>query len=143
MAEAGKDPDILTRELYDRIDKKTFPKWKVSAQIIDPAKADKSDVNIFDATRVIPESTFPWTEIGEITLDEPPQNFFTQVEQAGFNVANVVPGWDISPDPSRLPHPRCCDNVPNMITPQFFRSACLLTVTLRGTGWVRIVTSCP
>jgi catalase len=99
LAEAGKDPDILTRELYDRIDKKTFPKWKVSAQIIDPAKADKSDVNIFDATRVIPESTFPWTEIGEITLDEPPQNFFTQVEQAGFNVANVVPGWDISPDP--------------------------------------------
>ncbi|EYE90054.1 heme-dependent catalase [Aspergillus ruber CBS 135680] len=99
LTEAGKDPDILTRELYDRISQDTFPKWKVFAQIIDPAEANNSDVNIFDATRVLPETKFNWTEIGEITLDEPPQNFFSQVEQAGFNVANVVPGWDISPDP--------------------------------------------
>lgn len=93
-------------------------------------------MNIFDATRVLPETKFNWTEIGEITLDEPPQNFFSQVEQAGFNVANVVPGWDISPDPSRLPYPRCCDHTPDIIALQFFRSACLLTVILRGTGWV-------
>lgn len=135
-AEAGKDPDILTRELYERIQGKTYPKWKVWAQIIDPKKADNSDVNIFDATRVVPETTFDWTEIGEITLDEPPQNYFTQVEQAAFNVANVVPGWDISPDPSRLPYPRYYNHGPDIVALQFFRSACLLTVILRGTGWV-------
>lgn len=87
------------------------------AQIIDPDHAEKSDVNIFDATRNIPEGkhssgiNFDWTEFGEITLNEPPQNFYSQVEQAAFNVANIVPGWDISPDPSRFSSTPllCCD----------------------------------
>ena len=112
MAEAGKDPDFLTRDLYEKIQEKQYPKWKVCAQIIDPDHADKSDVNIFDATRAIPEGkhssgiNFDWTEFGEITLNEPPQNFFSQVEQSAFNVANIVPGWDISPDPSKF-SPQC------------------------------------
>jgi catalase len=101
---AGKDPDWLTRRLYDEITKaqstvgdNKYPTWKVMAQLVeDPSM---SPVNIFDATKVLPENLFPWKEFGKITLTECPQNFFTQVEQAAFNPANVVPGWDISPDP--------------------------------------------
>ncbi|KAL1885808.1 hypothetical protein Plec18167_001303 [Paecilomyces lecythidis] len=101
---AGKDPDWLTRVLYAQISqaqkdpvKNKYPAWKVMAQIVkDPSI---SPVNIFDATKILPDTVFPWKEFGKITLTECPQNFFTQVEQAGFNPANIVPGWDISPDP--------------------------------------------
>ncbi|KAJ5428179.1 catalase-like domain-containing protein [Penicillium cf. griseofulvum] len=96
---AGKDPDWLARSLYDEINNKESknPTWKVMAQIVD--HPEKSDVNIFDATKTLSEEIFPPKEFGRITLTECPTNFFTQVEQAGFNPANVVPGWDISPDP--------------------------------------------
>lgn len=95
---AGKDPDWLTRRLYEEIMLPGFqPTWKVMAQLVgDPSK---STVNIFDATKILDEKIFPWKEFGKITLTECPQNFFTQVEQAAFNPANFVPGWDISPDP--------------------------------------------
>ncbi|RAL06932.1 catalase [Aspergillus homomorphus CBS 101889] len=104
VAKAGADPDWLTRRLYCEIDAARkgdpgcqFPAWKVMAQLVqDPSQ---STVNIFDSTKILSEKTFPWKEFGKITLTECPQNFFTQVEQAAFNPANVVPGWDISPDP--------------------------------------------
>ncbi|KAJ0416310.1 catalase-like domain-containing protein [Aspergillus carlsbadensis] len=109
---AGKDPDWLARRLYDEItykgpsgmEKPKFPQWIVRAQIVTEAGLDKlkkmyPQLSIFDATKTLPESIFPWQEFGMLTLDECPQNSFTQVEQAAFNPANVVPGWDISPDP--------------------------------------------
>lgn len=95
---AGKDPDYLARRLYDDIkSEKSKPTWKVMAQLVE--NPEDSDVNIYDATKTLSEKKFPLKEFGKITLTECPKNFFTQVEQAGFNPANVVPGWDISPDP--------------------------------------------
>ncbi|KAH8652862.1 catalase-like domain-containing protein [Ilyonectria robusta] len=97
---AGKDPDYLTRRLYDEINSNNKPTWNVYAQIIDPTKQGDGYYNIFDATKVVPDSQCTEViKIGKITLNENPQNFFSQVEQAAFNPANVVPGWDISPDP--------------------------------------------
>ncbi|KAJ0417923.1 catalase [Aspergillus carlsbadensis] len=93
----GKDPDWLRRGLYNEIINKNYPTWKVMAQIVQNPAA--SDVNVFDATKVLSELNFPWQEFGKITLNECPRNFFSQVEQAAFNPANVVPGWDVSPDP--------------------------------------------
>jgi catalase len=95
---AGKDPDYLARCLYREIKiEKQKPTWKVMAQLVE--HPEMSDVNIFDATKTLSETKYPLKEFGKITLTECPTNFFTQVEQAGFNPANVVPGWDISPDP--------------------------------------------
>ena len=34
---AGEDPDYMSRSLFDDIESKKFPKWTVSAQIIEPA----------------------------------------------------------------------------------------------------------
>ncbi|ODM15399.1 hypothetical protein SI65_09340 [Aspergillus cristatus] len=93
---AGKDPDYLTRRLYDEIQRGQFPTWKVSAQILDPAK---TSVDVLDDTKVVPASDCPWIEFGQLKLNELPQNYFTQVKQAAFTPANIVPGWDISPDP--------------------------------------------
>lgn len=99
---AGKDPDYLTRRLYDEIQQGQFPTWKVSAQILDPTK---TSVDVLDDTKVVPASECPWIEFGQLKLNELPQNSFTQVEQAAFTPANIVPGWDISPDPSIYPTP--------------------------------------
>lgn len=101
---AGKDPDYLTRRLYDEIYSDKKPTWTVYAQIIDPNKQGDNFYNIFDATKVVPDSQcIEVIKFGKITLNEGPQNFFAQVEQAGFNPANVVPGWDVSPDPGVFP----------------------------------------
>ena len=97
---SGKDPDYFTRDLYDAIEKGNFPSWTVYAQIIDPHEAEKYHTNIFDATKLIPEKDFPLLPFGKITLNRNPLNYFTEVEQAGFAPANIVPGWDITPDPS-------------------------------------------
>lgn len=99
---AGKDPDYLTRRLYDEIQQGKFPTWKVSAQILDPTK---TSVDVLDDTKVVPASDCPWFEFGQLKLNELPQNSFAQVEQAAFTPANIVPGWDISPDPSMYPAP--------------------------------------
>ncbi|KAJ9253151.1 hypothetical protein DTO195F2_7212 [Paecilomyces variotii] len=95
----GKDPDYNTRDLYSAIEKGNFPTWTVYAQIIDPAEAENYPVNIFDATMTIPTEDFPLIPFGKITLNRNPINYFTEVEQAAFAPANVVPGWDISLDP--------------------------------------------
>jgi len=57
------------------------------------------NINIFDATRLVPEDKFPLVPFGKITLDRNPENYFEEIEQAAFSPSNVVPGWDITPDP--------------------------------------------
>jgi len=100
----GMDPDFSTRDLYSAIDKENYPSWTAYAQIINPEDAESSPVNIFDATRELPESDYPLIPFGKITLNRNPENYFTEVEQSAFQVANIVPGWDVSEDPSMLSH---------------------------------------
>jgi catalase len=96
---SGQDPDYTTRDLFLAIEEHNFPSWTVYVQVIDPHKAEKLEINIFDATHLIPEDEFPLVPFGKITLNRNPENFFEEVEQAAFCPSNVVPGWDITPDP--------------------------------------------
>jgi catalase len=101
---AGEDPDFMSRSLYQAIEdgKKTgnFPQWDVKAQIMRPDQAEKYPINIFDPTKVWSQSDFPLIPFGRITLNENPDNFFQEVEQISFNPTAIVPGWDVTPDPS-------------------------------------------
>ena len=93
---AGEDPDYMSRSLFDDIESKKFPKWTVSAQIIEPAMVamlSSKDINIFDPTKVIPHSYCPLMEFGTITLNENPKNFFSEVEGVSFSPIAMVPGW--------------------------------------------------
>ena len=45
-----------------------------------------------------PHSDYPPITIGRMVLDRNPENFFAEVEQAGFSPANLVPGIGLSPD---------------------------------------------
>ena len=41
---------------------------------------------------------FPLHEVGVMTLNRMPSNYFAETEQAAFNPSNVVPGMGYSPD---------------------------------------------
>lgn len=45
-----------------------------------------------DATKVWPEEDYPYIEVGKMTLNENPRNWFSQNEQLAFSPSNVVPG---------------------------------------------------
>lgn len=73
------------------------------AQIIDPQAAENYTTNIFDATKTISQTDFPLIPFGKITLNQNPVNFFSEVEQSAFSPTDIIPGWQVSPDPSKYP----------------------------------------
>ncbi|MDD9876283.1 MAG: catalase [Magnetovibrio sp.] len=95
---AGIDPDHATRDLYVSIEDRAFPAWRVCVQIMPEADAAAYKVNPFDLTKVWNHADYPLVEIGEMTLNRNPINYFEEVEQAAFSPANVVPGIGFSPD---------------------------------------------
>jgi catalase len=54
--------------------------------------------NPFDVTKVWPYKDYPLIDVGVIELNRNAQNYFSDVEQAAFTPANVVPGIGFSPD---------------------------------------------
>ena len=51
-----------------------------------------------DDTKIGPEDKFPMMPVGKMVLNRNPDNFFTEVEQAAFCPANLVPGIEVSAD---------------------------------------------
>jgi len=96
---AGRDPDAFTRDLHDSIASKNYPSWSVYAQVVKPEDVASFPVNIFDPTRRWPTDIAPLRKFGMITLNKNVMDDFGEAEQASFNPAAIVPGWDISPDP--------------------------------------------
>lgn len=91
------------KKIDDAIKGIHWPEWVVKAHIIQPEDVPKVKVNILDASKVFPkdqDDIIKTIEIGRLQLNRLPLNQFAEVEQAAFCAANVVPGWDIAPDPS-------------------------------------------
>ncbi|MEO9180895.1 MAG: catalase, partial [Acidimicrobiales bacterium] len=95
---AGKDADYHRRDLHSSIARGEFPQWTLSIQVMPYEEAADYRFNPFDLTKVWPHSDYPLIPVGTMTLNENPQNFFAQMEQAGFAPSNVVPGIGFSPD---------------------------------------------
>ncbi|KII76393.1 catalase [Vibrio renipiscarius] len=94
----GKDRESHHRDLYEAIEGKDFPKWKMYVQIMPELEADEVSFNPFDLTRVWSQKDYPLIPVGEFELNRNPENFFAEVEQSAFNPAAVVPGISFSPD---------------------------------------------
>lgn len=94
----GIDPDVAQRDLIDAIDNKDFPKWNFKIQVMTKAEAADLNFNPFDLTKVWPHSDFPLIDAGVLELNEVPQNYFADVEQAAFAPAHVIDGIGYSPD---------------------------------------------
>ncbi len=63
-----------------------------------PSEAADYRFNPFDLTKVWPHADYPLMEVGRLTLNRNPDNYFSDVEQSGFDPGNFVPGIGPSPD---------------------------------------------
>ncbi|MEG0451851.1 MAG: catalase [Coprobacillus sp.] len=94
----GKDRESHQRDLFEAIERNEFPRWTMSVQLMDEAKAKEMPFNPFDLTKTWSQKEFPLVEVGVLELNKNPENYFADVEQAAFNPGNVVPGISLSPD---------------------------------------------
>ncbi len=94
----GIDPDHAQRDLVDAIEREDFPKWHMKIQVMTQEQAKSFKWNPFDLTKVWPHGDFPMIDVGVMELNEIPQNYFRDVEQAAFAPAHVVDGISYSPD---------------------------------------------
>ncbi len=94
----GIDPDVAQRDLLMAIDNKDFPRWKMKIQVMTEEQAKTFYFNPFDLTKVWPHGDFPLIDVGVLELNEVPQNYFAEVEQAAFAPAHVPDGIGYSPD---------------------------------------------
>lgn len=94
----GVDRESHQRDLFDSIEKKNSPQWKLFVQIMPEKDAGSYHLNPFDLTKVWPHGDYPLIEVGMLELNRNPENYFAEVEQLAFSPANVVPGISFSPD---------------------------------------------
>ena len=94
----GKDRESSQRDLFDAINKGDYPRWNLQIQIMPEKEASTVPYNPFDLTKVWPHKDYPLIDVGYFELNRNPTNYFSDVEQAAFSPANVVPGIGFSPD---------------------------------------------
>ena len=98
-AMAGTSPDAHATDLYDAIAAGDYPSWDVAVQTIQPSAVPTSSPNIFDMTRVWPHSDYPLRKVGRLVIDQNPENYHVEIEQAAFSPSNMVKGIAPSADP--------------------------------------------
>ncbi|KAI0051611.1 catalase [Auriscalpium vulgare] len=96
---SGENPDYGIQKLFEAIESKNYPTWNVYVQTMTPQQAESFRYNVLDLTKVWPHKDFPLRPVGKIVLDENPQNYFAEIEQAAFSPSHLVPGVEPSADP--------------------------------------------
>ncbi|MBX9449336.1 MAG: catalase [Taibaiella sp.] len=94
----GQDPDYAQRDLLEAIDREEYPQWDMKIQVMTEDQARNYKFNPFDLTKTWSQKEFPLIDVGMIELNENPQNYFAEVEQAAFAPAHVIDGISYSPD---------------------------------------------
>jgi catalase len=95
----GADQDFHRRDLFMAIQQGAFPEFELSIQAIPEDEADDLEFDILDATKLLPEESYPLIPIGKMVLDRWPDNFFAETEQVAFHPGHIVPGIEFSDDP--------------------------------------------
>lgn len=97
-ATAATDPDAHRRDLFNAIRAGEFPSWTLHVQLMPYEDARTYRINPFDLTKIWPHRDYPLIQVGTMTLNRNPENFFAQIEQAAFEPSAIVPGIGFSPD---------------------------------------------
>lgn len=118
------DRDYHVRDLSQAIDAGEHPSWTVQVQVMPFEDAAGYRFNPFDLTKVWPHADYPPITIGRFVLNRNPDDYFTQIEQAAFE---LLPTWCRA---SRRAPTRCS------------RASCSPTRTPTATGSARTTCSC-
>lgn len=94
----GEDRESHQKDLFDAIERKEYPKWKLSIQIMTEEQAKKHKENPFDITKIWSKKEFRLIDVGMLELNRNPENYFAEVEQAAFAPTHLAPGIGLSPD---------------------------------------------
>ena len=98
----GQDRESAQRDLFHSIEQGNCPQWRFCIQAMPEAEAAdyeaRTGINPFDLTKVWPHSDYPLIDVGVMTLNENPENYFAEIEQSSFSPSNVVNGIGVSPD---------------------------------------------
>uniref|UniRef100_A0A915MJ18 Catalase n=1 Tax=Meloidogyne javanica TaxID=6303 RepID=A0A915MJ18_MELJA len=89
---AGTNPGYSTGDLYNAIARGDFPKWDLKIQVMNDQQAAKLPFNPVDPTKIWSQKDFPLIDVGTMTLNRNPENYFRDVEQAAFDPARMVEG---------------------------------------------------
>lgn len=92
----GRDSGHATRDLYEAIAAKNFPKWDLYVQILKPAEFAQFPFNPLDATKIW--TGVKETKIGSMVLNRNPDNVFQETEQSALSPGNLIPGIEPSED---------------------------------------------
>lgn len=95
----GENPDHAQQDLFEEIAKGNAPSWTMYIQTMTMEEAEKLPFSVFDLTKTWPKAQFPLRRVGKLVLNENPENYFAQVEQAAFSPSNTVPYMEASADP--------------------------------------------
>ena len=95
---AGSNPDFYQEDLINAIEKGNYPKWMLYIQVMTEAEACEFRWNPFDVTKIWPQTEFPLIEVGELELNQVPEDYYSHTELATFAPSNVVAGIAFSPD---------------------------------------------
>jgi catalase len=90
--------DYATADLFENIQQGNHPSWTFYVQVMPEKEGENYKFDIFDVTKVWPQSDYPLQPVGKMTLNKNPENFFAEVEQAAFAPTNLVPGIEPSND---------------------------------------------
>lgn len=96
---ASENPDWNTEDLFNAIQRGEHPSWTVYVQVLSPEQAEKFRWNVFDLTKVWPQSEVPLRRFGKFTLNRNVENYFAEIEQVAFSPSHIVPGVEPSADP--------------------------------------------
>ena len=97
-AMAGENADYHRQDLWESIDRGEHPSWTLRVQVMPFEDAADYRFNPFDLTKVWPHGDYPLIEVGRMTLNQNPEDFFIHIEQAAFEPSSMVPGIGPSPD---------------------------------------------
>jgi catalase len=95
---AGADTDYHRRDLFTSIERGEHPSWSLKVQVMPFDDAADYRFNPFDLTKVWPHGDYPLIDVGRMTLNENPEDYFVHIEQAAFEPSNMIPGIGPSPD---------------------------------------------
>ncbi|PWN33904.1 catalase-like protein [Meira miltonrushii] len=93
----GENQEWATKDLFDSIEAKQYPSWTVKFAVKTPEEGKKYRYNVNDLTKDWLDAT--WYEVGKMTLNQNPRNYFDEIESSHFSPSNMVPGWAPSEDP--------------------------------------------
>lgn len=86
------DPDYYMRDLYNAIEAKDYPSWRLDMDILTKEDLTKVDFDPFDMTRLWKRGTYQTVTVGRLVFNKRVDNAFQTDELSAFNPDNLVPG---------------------------------------------------